>query len=276
MENRGIELGVNTINIDGDFSWQTNFNFSMNKNRVLSLVGDQDIRMRESIVREGEKISFFLFDREKYVDPTTGVTLIIDQDGSGGVPTDNDRITTGSPFPKHIGGITNEFRYKGFDLSVFFQWSYGNKIFNNTRKWMEEMRRDLNSTIGYNTTREAFDNRWQESGDQTEYPGVFYDLRNQNHFLSHTGWLEDGSYLRLKTLTLGYNFPTGFNERLGLSNARVYFSSNNLLTFTSYSGYDPEVNHFTAQGLGGNVGIGYDYGTFPQPKTFVMGVNLSF
>ncbi|MEX2234875.1 MAG: TonB-dependent receptor [Cyclobacteriaceae bacterium] len=276
MENKGIELGVNTINVDGDFSWQTNFNFSMNQNKVLSLVGGQDIRLRESIVREGYPISFYLLERERYVDPTTGVTLIVDKDASGGVPNDNDRSIAGNPFPKHIGGITNEFRYKGFDLTVFFQWSYGNKIFNNTRKWMEEMRRDLQSTIGYNTTREAFDNRWQESGDQTEYPGVFYDLRNQNHFLSHTGWLEDGSYLRLKTLTLGYNFPTSFNERLGLSNARVYFSSNNLLTFTSYSGYDPEVNHFTAQGLGGNVGIGYDYGTFPQPKTFVMGVNLSF
>jgi TonB-dependent starch-binding outer membrane protein SusC len=248
----------------------------MNQNKVLSLVGGQDIRLRESIVREGYPISFYLFEREKYVDPATGLTKIVDKDESGGVPNDLDRGIAGSPFPKHIGGITNEFRYKGFDLSVFFQWSYGNKIFNNTRKWMEEMRRDLNSTIGYNTTREAFDNRWRQSGDETEYPGVFYDLRNQNHFLSHTGWLEDGSYLRLKTLTLGYNFPAAFNDRLGLSNARVYFSSNNLLTFTSYSGYDPEVNHFSAQGLGGNVGIGYDYGTFPQPKTFVMGVNLSF
>jgi hypothetical protein len=141
---------------------------------------------------------------------------------------------------------------------------------------MEEMRRDLQSTIGYNTTRESFDNRWQQSGDQTEYPGVFYDLRNQNHFVAHDGWLEDGSYLRLKTLTLGYNFPATLTERLHISNARVYFTSNNLLTFTSYSGYDPEVNHFTAQGLGGNVALGYDYGTFPQPKTFVMGLNLSF
>lgn len=141
---------------------------------------------------------------------------------------------------------------------------------------MEEMRRDLQSTIGYNTTQEAFNNRWRQAGDQTEYPGVFYDLRNQNHFLAHNGWIEDGSYLRLKTLTLGYNFPTSFTDRLRISNARVYFTSNNLLTFTDYSGYDPEVNHFTAQGLGGNVATGYDYGTFPQPKTFVMGLNLSF
>ena len=276
MENRGIELALNTINVDGDFSWRSNLNFSMNQNKIISLVGGQDIRIRESIVREGNPISFYLFEREKYVDPATGTTLIVDQDGSGGVPTDNDRKITGSPMPKHIGGFTNEFSYKGFDLSVFFQWSYGNKIFNNTRKWMEEMRRDLQSTIGYNTTEEAFQNRWRESGDQTEYPGVFYDLRNQNHFLAHNGWLEDGSYLRLKTLTLGYNFPSAFTQRMHISNARVYFTSNNLLTFTNYTGYDPEVNHFTSQGLGGNVGIGYDYGTFPQPRTFVMGLNLSF
>jgi len=276
MENRGLELAVNTVNVDGALSWRTGLNFSMNQNKVLSLVDGQDIRIRESIVREGHPISFFLFEREQFVDPTTGVTLIVDQDESGGVPNDNDRLITDSPLPKHIGGFTNEFRYKGFDLNVFFQWSYGNKIFNNTRKWMEEMRRDLQSTIGYNTTREAFDQRWQESGDQTEYPGVFYDLRNQNHFLPHNGWLEDGSYLRLKTLTLGYNFPVTLNERLKISNARVYFSSNNLLTFTNYSGYDPEVSHFTGEGLGGNVATGYDYGTFPQPKTFVMGLNLSF
>jgi TonB-linked SusC/RagA family outer membrane protein len=276
MENKGFELAVNTINMDGEFSWISNFNFSMNRNKVISLVGDQDIRIRESIVREGYPISFYLFERESLVDPATGTVIIVDQDESGGVPTDKDRRISGSALPQHIGGFTNEFRFKGFDLNIFFQWSYGNKIFNNTRKWMEEMRRDLLSTIGYNTTQVAFDNRWRQSGDQTEYPGVFYDLRNQHHFLAHEGWLEDGSYLRLKTLTLGYNFPSAFTERLRISDARIYFSSNNLLTFTSYSGYDPEVSHFTSQGLGSNVGTGYDYGTFPQPKTFVMGLNLSF
>lgn len=276
MENRGVELAVNTINIDGEFTWRSNLNVSMNRNKVISLVGDQDIRVRETIVREGYPISFYLFEREKYVDPATGLTVIVDQDESGGVPDDLDRKMTGSPLPKHIGGFTNEFTYKGFDLNIFFQWSYGNKIFNNTRKWMEEMRREDRSDIGYNTTREAFDNRWRQPGDQTEYVGVFYDLRNRNHFLPHNGWLEDGSYLRLKTLTLGYNFPASFNDRLKISNARVYFSSNNLLTFTNYSGYDPEVSHFTSEGLGGNVATGYDFGTFPQPKTFVMGLNLTF
>jgi TonB-linked SusC/RagA family outer membrane protein len=276
MENKGLELALNSINVDGEFTWRSNLNFSMNRNKVISLVGGQDIRVQETIVREGEPISFYLFEREKYVNPETGTVLIVDQDESGGVPNDLDRKITGSPLPKHIGGFTNEFTYKGFDLNIFFQWSYGNKIFNNTRKWMEEMRREDRSTIGYNTTREAFENRWMQAGDQTEYPGVFYDLRNRNHFLPHNGWLEDGSYLRLKTLTLGYNFPASFNDRLKISNARIYFSSNNLLTFTSYKGYDPEVSHFTSEGLGGNVATGYDFGTFPQSKTFVMGVNLSF
>src|SRR5690606_23351452 len=122
----------------------------------------------------------------------------------------------------------------------------------------------------------SFENRWREPGDVTEYPGVFYDLRNQDHFLPHSGWLEDGSYLRLKTLTLGYNFSESFNKRLRVQGVRASVPSNNLLTFTSYSGYDPEVNHFTTQGLGGNVATGYDYGTFPQPRTFVMGLNVSF
>jgi TonB-dependent starch-binding outer membrane protein SusC len=276
MENRGVELGLNTVNLDGDFTWNTNFNISFNRNKVISLVGGQDIVVRETVVREGEPISFWLFQREKYVDPEKGTTILIDQDGSGGAFNNLDRVLSGSPLPKHTGGFTNTFGYKGIDLSLFFQWSYGNKIYNQTRKWMEDMKREINSTIGYNTTQESFDDRWRQRDDVTEYPGVFYGTQNQNHYLPHNGWLEDGSYLRLKTLTLGYNLPKGINERFRMSNVRVYFTSNNLLTFTKYTGYDPEVSHFTSSGLGGNVAIGYDYGTFPQPKTYVLGLNLSF
>lgn len=276
MENRGFELGINTANLDGEFRWTTDLNFSLNRNKVLSLVGDQDIRVQESIVRVGHPISFFLFEREPLVDPATGTTIIIDKNGDGKDPSEADRRIMGSPLPKHIGGFTNTFNYKGFDLSIFFQWSYGNMIYNRTRQWMEELKRELQSTIGYNTTQRAFDNRWREEGDVTEVPGVFYDLRNRRHFLPHQGWLEDGSYLRLKTLTFGYSLPASVSQRLRMNRTRIYFSSNNLLTFTNYLGYDPEVSHFNSQGRGGNIGIGYDHGSYPQSRTFVLGVNLSF
>jgi TonB-dependent starch-binding outer membrane protein SusC len=275
MENRGFEIGINTVNLEGEFRWMTDFNFSMNRNKVLSLVGNQDIRVQESIVRVGHPISFYLFEREPFVNPATGTTVLIDRDGSG-TANDADRTIMGSPLPLHIGGFNNTFTYRGFDLNIFFQWSYGNMIYNRTRQWIEELRKEQQSTIGYNTTQRAFDNRWREEGDVTTYPGVFYDLRNQQHFLPHNGWLEDGSYLRLKTLTFGYSLPAAVSQRLRMSRARVYFSSNNLLTFTRYLGYDPEVSHFTSQGPGGNIGVGYDHGTYPQPRTLVLGVNLSF
>ncbi|WP_138994704.1 TonB-dependent receptor [Larkinella sp. C7] len=277
MENKGFELGINTINLNGAFSWSTNLNFSMNRNKVLSLIGGQDIAVNEAtLIREGQPISFWVYEREKNVNPENGTVVIVDQDKSGGAVNSLDRVIMGSPLPKHIGGLTNTFGYKGFDLNIFFQWSYGNKIYNQTRKWMEGLNRDLNSTIGYNTTQVSFDKRWQKPGDVTAYPGVFYDNRSANNLLPHNGWLEDGSYLRLKTLTLGYNLPRSVTSKLQIASARLYFSSNNLLTFTRYSGYDPEVSHFTGSGLGGNVAMGYDYGTFPQPKTYTLGLNISF
>lgn len=290
IENRGFELSVQSVNIERNgFRWTTNFNIATNKNEVKELLNNKDVIVGSnntgySIARVGSPISFYLYEREKYVNPETGLLLIKDKDNSGSVNA-GDLDLAGSPFPDYFGGIMNTISYKQVDLSVFFQFSQGNKVYNNTRRELELLNLPARSLIGTNTTTEAYHNRWQKAGDVTEYPKINYDGTNTNYNLSHTGWLEDASYLRLKTLTLGYNFRKDLLSRIKMKNARVYFSANNLLTFTNYTGYDPEVNHYTGVTIGGNTGAntansgllqGYDYGTYPQPKTYVVGLNFTF
>jgi TonB-linked SusC/RagA family outer membrane protein len=283
MENRGFELSLNgTIITNDNFNWNADFNISTNANKVLELLDGKDVIVSgaggRSIAREGEPISFYLYEREEFVNPENGTVVIVDQDNSGGLPNEGDLVLADSPFPDFFGGLTNNLSYKNFDLSIFFQYSYGNKIYNATRRWLETLSLNDRTIIGGNTTRTAYENRWQQPGDVTKYPVVNYDDRNNNYTLPHTGWLEDGSYLRLKSLTLGYTFDSGLLSRLKLKSARIYLTGNNLLTFTKYSGFDPEVDHFTGMSGGSNSGLlrGYDYGSYPQSKSYRLGINLTF
>ena len=283
MENRGIEFSVNANIITSDnFNWNADFIISKNDNKVLELMNGKDVIASgaggSSIARVGEPISFYLYEFEEYVNPEDGTVVIVDQDGSGGPPNEEDRIIAGSPFPDFYGGFTNTLSYKNFDLSIFFQYSYGNKIYNATRSWIETLKLNDRTIIGTNTTQAAFDNRWQQPGDITRYPVVNYDGRNNVYTLPNTGWLEDGSYLRLKTLTLGYNFAPNVISKLSLKSARIYITVVNLLTFTNYSGFDPEVDHFTGVNGGANSDLlrGYDYGSYPQYRSFIIGIKISF
>ncbi len=283
MENKGLEFGINgTIITKESFNWNADFNISTNQNKVLELLEGKDVIVNgaggRSIAREGESIGFYLYEREKYVNPDDGTIVIVDQDESGGLPNEGDLIMAGSPFPDFFGGLTNNFSYKNIDLSIFMQYSYGNKIYNATRRWLETMTLNDRTIVGANTTQTAFDNRWQQPGDVTEYPVINYDDRNNDYTLPHTGWLEDGSYLRLKSVTLGYTFESGLLSRLNLKSARIYLTANNLLTLTKYSGFDPEVDHFTGVNGGSNSGLlrGYDYGSYPQSRAYRLGVNITF
>jgi len=283
MENRGFEFGANgTIITNDKFNWNANFNISSNANKVLELMNDKDVIVSgaggSSIARVGEPISFYLYEREEYVNPEDGTVVIVDQDGSGGPPNEEDRIIAGSPFPDFYGGFTNTLSYKNFDLFIFFQYSYGNEIYNATRSWIETLKLNDRTIIGTNTTQAAFDNRWQQPGDITMYPVVNYDGRDDVYTLPNTGWLEDGSYLRLKTLTLGYNFAPNVISKLRMKSARIYITAVNLLTFTNYSGFDPEVDHFTGVNGGANSGLlrGYDYGSYPQSRSYIIGIKISF
>lgn len=283
MENQGFEFSLNTMNLNRNgLTWTTGFNISTNSNKILELLDNEDVIVGDnqlgfSIARVGEAIGFYTYEREKYVNPEDGTVILKDQNGDD-VVNSEDLVITGNPFPDFFGGLTNNISYGNFDLNIFLQYSYGNEIMNLTRRSLEIMRVPNNSMIIGNTTQEAFDNRWQKAGDKTEYPKVNFDQTNNNFNQAHDGWIEDGSYLRLKTLTLGYNFGENLLSRFKMSRARLYVSANNLLTFTNYSGYDPEVDHYQGVFGGNNSGIrkGYDYGDYPQAKSYVLGLNVTF
>jgi TonB-dependent starch-binding outer membrane protein SusC len=175
-------------------------------------------------------------------------------------------VKTGDPNPDFTGGFTNTFNYRGFDLSIFLQFSYGNDVFNGSRLFLESLQGGDNQTNDVNR-------RWKQPGDITDIPRATLDPEQAaNNKRVSSRFIEDGSYLRFKNVTLGYNFNGAFASKLHLSSFRLYASAQNLFTFTDYSGLDPEVNY-----SGNDIQVvGTDFFTFPQARAFTFGVNLKF
>ena len=270
LENKGVEFLLNTVNTTGKVKWTTSFNISFNKNKVLTLVNGQDIFQGtfgySNIAREGEQLSFFLYQVNDKVNATTGKMEITDINKDGTI-NDKDRSIVGSPLPKHVGGITNTVSYKNFDANIFFQWSYGNKIYNQTREFVE----GYNGL--YNSTTKALD-RWKKAGDVSSVP--FAGPNNDATGYASNRFLEDGSYLRLKNLSVGYNFSNALLKKMKATNARIALNAQNLLTFTNYTGYDPEVNHFTGTNQFNNIALGFDNASYPQAKTITLSLSVNF
>lgn len=268
MRNRGVELSINSVNFKGDFEWLTNFNISHNKNRLESLQLQQIYTagyinseiLRTNIVRNepGRSLGGFygyIFDG---VDSATGEPVYRDIDGKEGI-TPEDMTYIGDPNPDFFFGLTNDFSYKGLNLSIFIQGAYGNEIFNASRIETESMTTQRNQST-------AVLNRWKNPGDVTSVPKAGSTIALSSYYV------EDGSFLRLKSLTLSYNFQNKVLSKYGIRVIRPYFTANNLLTLTKYSGVDPEVNQFS--GTGGVGGV--DFGTYPYRKSFIFGVNVEF
>ncbi len=265
LENQGIELTLNTINYEtDDFSWTTTFNLSRNRNKVLSLYKDQpldNIGRGSNSVRVGEPIGIFYGYNSLGVDPSTGDIVFEDVDKNGVIDA-SDRTKIGDPNPDFTGGFGNNLSWKNFDLSIFLQYSYGNDIFNGTRIYIESMKGNDNQTI-------AVLDRWREPGDETDIPrAIGRDPNNNNRISSR--FIEDGSYLRIKNVSLSYNLNQSFVERAAMRSARVFVSAQNLFTFTRYSGMDPEVNYAGAD----NLVLGTDFFTYPQVRTISFGINI--
>jgi hypothetical protein len=180
------------------------------------------------------------------------------------VLTGDDQEIIGSAQPDFIGGWTNTLNYKGIDFSVFAQFVYGNEIYNNSRSFSEGM----NGIFGQ--TREVL-NRWTPANTNTDMPRAVFGDPNNNRRVSDR-WIEDGSFLRIKSVVLGYTLPRSIVDRVRMNNIRLYASAQNLFTFTNYSGLDPEVNTFS----GSNTSLGTDFLTFPQARTITFGVNVGF
>lgn len=275
VENKGFEFDIRGAILSGrDLTWTSSFNISFIENRVLELVVDNQILNDSHILSEGQPIgTFHLIDQEG-VDPATGNMLWIDENGDGIIDS-GDRRTVGNAQPDFFGGWANSLTYKGFDLNIMFQFTYGNELFNHSRASYENLGWSRIGIPGIfplpdGNNHQLADNRWMQPGDQTDIPRAGLTSKNWREYSSR--WLEDGSYLRLKNLTLGYNFSPDLTSRFGMSNLRLYVQGQNLLTFTNYTGLDPEVN----QNARNPLVAGSDFGTHPQVKTVSFGINLEF
>src|SRR5690606_19205281 len=266
ISNKGFELAINSINIETkDLSWSTSFNIARNVNKIEKLENPLRFGSRQLILQqEGSPLYSFWLYEQLYVDPQTGNAVYRDVNNDGVINT-QDRHIVGSIWPDYFGGITNTFIYKGIDLNVFFAFQYGNEVYNHNAFFGGAIgARDEARVIFKENV-----NRWQKPGDVTDVPRP--DGININNYLDGTSrFLEDGSFLRLRSLSLGYTVLATVAERLKLKSLRFYFTGTNLFLFTKYKGADPESAANSSQNE-----QGIDLGTPPQPRTLQFGLNVS-
>ncbi|SEA44614.1 SusC/RagA family TonB-linked outer membrane protein [Pedobacter hartonius] len=266
ISNKGFEISISSTNISRkDFRWTTNFNFSRNINKIEKLPIPVVAAYAAERMVQGLPVNSFFVYKQLYVDPQTGNAVYEDVDHDGKI-TSSDLQNVGTALPKFTGGLTNTFLYKGFDLSVFFNFVYGNKVYNNNAYFLEGGgTRDANRAID---TRQL--DRWQQPGDITDMPRL--TALGTNYTLSPTSRnIENGSFLRLSNVNLGYTIPKSVIEKIRLSSVRVYVSGSNLWLITKYRGPDPEVNVSSSSTV-----LGYDLGTPPMPRTLQVGANITF
>ncbi|GAA5222034.1 TonB-dependent receptor [Membranihabitans marinus] len=299
VRNHGFELSINSRNFVGEFEWSMDVNFSRNRNEIVSLPDGNDIAYGSGpghlvglgttqILRVGEPVGSFFgwiydgvyqegdnfltgagFEQEPGGEKFRDIEGKNDDGTLTGQPdgalNSDDRTLIGSPHPDFIWGWNNDFRWKNFDLNIFFQSSVGNDILSYTL-----MELDLMSGIN-NATTNALD-RWTPSNTNTDVPKAFAGRTRR----VSTRWISDGSFTRLKNLALGYSFDSSVLSNFNLNKVRLSISAQNMLTFTKYEGFDPEVNYSTSGAANGNRNLGLDYGSYPNAKSITFGLNVSF
>lgn len=264
ISNRGFELSINSQNIrKKDFTWSTSFNVAQNKNRIEVLPSPMSFEDRSFLrIEQGVALySYWLYNFQG-VDRETGDMILEDVNGDGEI-TPADRKVVGDAWPKFFGGLTNNLTYKQFDFNVQFTFSYGNRLWNHNRMLGEQGGRlDANRVIFASQL-----DRWQEPGDITDVPRLTLNNYSRQEV---SRFFEDASFLRLRTLTVGYTIPLK-NSRV-IDRLRLYVVGTNLWITTPYTGADPE----TRIERGENQNIqGYDFASPPTPRTVQFGVNLT-
>lgn len=271
MRNRGFEFEISTLNFKTkDFSWRTDANIALNRNKIISLIDGQTLLGGNFGVAVGRPINSVYTYRSAGVNPADGRPMWYD--GNGNITyTQNastDRTYIGDLNPKYTGGLTNTFNYKGISLSAFFQFSYGNLVLDQDRTFFERS----GSTVDRNQYASNLD-RWTTPGQFTGIPKPFFggtilNISGINHTSSTAisdRFYEDGSYIRLKSVTLGYDLPKSWLSAVKLRSVKVYAQGINLWTITKYQGVDPEF-----------VNASGDFGQYPQFKNYTFGINVGF
>ncbi|MDR2563448.1 MAG: TonB-dependent receptor [Prevotellaceae bacterium] len=269
MENKGMEFNISSVNCKGEFKWTTDFNISFNRNKLTKLTlskiyyfGEIET-IRDKVIRleEGKSLGSFYGFKFLNVDPQTGDPVYQDITNDNNVTLD-DRQYIGNANPKFIYGMTNSLSYKGLNLDIFIQGSQGNDIFNASRADTEGMYDDKNQSV-------RVLERWKQPGQIAAIPRATGD---QSSLKASSYYIENGSYLRIKNVTLSYNFTNEKLKSWGITKIQPYFTAQNLLTVTKYSGLDPELNY------AGNSSViqGVDWGTYPNVRTFIFGLNVEF
>jgi TonB-linked SusC/RagA family outer membrane protein len=266
ISNKGYEVSIRSENVKhGDFTWNTSFSISGNVNKVEKLPVPITQYNRDWIrMQQGYSMYSFWMYKQLSVDPKTGNAVFEDVNDDGSI-TVADRQIVGNALPKFFGGINNSFSWKSFDASVQFNFQYGNKVLNLNRFFGEGGgTRDANRVLFASQLK-----RWQKEGDITDVPrltkiGNNYTLEQNSRFI------ENGSFLRLQALTIGYTLPKSLTSRWHVDALRVYFAGNNLWLLTKYTGPDPEANVTATQTV-----QGIDLGTPPQSRMLQFGLNVT-
>ncbi len=301
LRNKGVELSLSSINFDRrNFSWKTDFNISFITNTLVSLQSGKNYMLSKSgiatsyssydyIAQVGQPIGSmygYVFDGvyqtsdfEYHADGTrhlrAGVTDISEHAGKEIFPgfvkykdmtgdgkiTDADRTVIGNGQPLFYGGLTNSFYLYGVDLSFLFQFTYGNDIYNAQRMYANQTDLERQNMMG------EVRNRWRPDNASDTVPSAMGIIRND----VTSRFIEDGSFLRLKNITLGYTLPQKWTRKIFVSRLRVYAAADNLFVLTRYSGYDPEVSMNRSALM-----PGLDYGAYPKSKVFTFGVEVKF
>ncbi len=270
MSNQGFEITLSSVNIARkDFNWSTDLNVSLNRNKVEKLNLKQvyyyattSDATNDNVVRmtPGHPLSMFWGYVSKGVDPETGDLVYEDRNGDGEI-TPLDKTWIGNANPKFTFGMTNNFSWKGLNLNILITGSYGNDIFNASRIETEGMASANNQTT-------TVLRRWRIPGQQTD---VFRSDNPAWNVKNSSYWVEDGSYLKVKNITLSYDITSPKLKRINITRIQPYVSLQNFITWTGYSGYDPEVSQSESA-----TQMGIDWGTYPNVRTVVVGLNLTF
>lgn len=317
--NKGIEIALTTHNIQTkDFTWSTSLNLSHNKNKVKALYNTDymeivsnwaqtsEFNKSDYIIRVGQSlgqmygyrlkgiytVDDFNYDekQQKYIVkegipydknyyPKPGYWKFEDVDGNKEI-TEKDRTVIGNANPKLYGGLTNTFVWKGFDLSVFLNFSIGNKIYGANKMYYTKFNNRWRNTLKDEAMRRftlvnengesVFNNPAQLAALNAGHDYV--SVEGSSNLFFHSGYIEDGSFLKINNVSLGYTLPRGLTRKMRLSNVRFYATGYNLYTWTGYSGYDPEVNTYPNNGLT----PGIDWGAYPSAISLVFGANITF